>query len=95
MGFGHGWQQNDWGGEFGSASDLDQAAPRNPVYLTAKSLHAGWANSAALKLAGITVNTPDPQNGKILRDDSRTADRNPARIGHVAARIRHAAAHPG
>ena len=44
----------------------DQAAPRNPVYLTAKSLHAGWANSAALKLAGITVNTPDPENGKIL-----------------------------
>lgn len=65
---GHGWQQNDWGGEFGSANDLDQAAPRNPVYLTAKSLHAGWANSAALKLVGITVNTPDPENGKILRD---------------------------
>jgi predicted amidohydrolase YtcJ len=65
---GHGWQQNDWGGEFGSVNDLDQAAPRNPVYLTAKSLHAGWANSAALKLAGITVNTPDPENGKILRD---------------------------
>ncbi|PKN94926.1 MAG: amidohydrolase [Chloroflexi bacterium HGW-Chloroflexi-6] len=65
---GHGWQQNDWGGEFGIASDLDQAAPHNPVYLTAKSLHAGWANSATLKLAGITVNTPDPENGKILRN---------------------------
>jgi hypothetical protein len=67
---GHGWQQNDWGGEFGSAADLDAAAPNNPVYLTAKSLHAGWANSAALRMAGVTRNTPDPQNGKIVRDES-------------------------
>lgn len=65
---GHGWQQNDWGGEFGSAADLDATASHNPVYLTAKSLHAGWANSAALALAGITSATPDPENGKILRD---------------------------
>ncbi len=65
---GHGWQQNDWGGEFPCAADLDSVAPRNPVYLSAKSLHAGWANSAALRAAGITAATPDPQNGKILRD---------------------------
>lgn len=65
--FGHGWQQNDWGGEFGSARDLDEVAPRNPVYLTAKSLHAGWANSAALNLARIGPDTPNPENGKILR----------------------------
>lgn len=65
---GHGWQQNDWGGQFGSAQELDEAAPRNPVYLSAKSLHAGWTNSAALKLAGITAQTADPLNGKILRD---------------------------
>jgi len=65
---GHGWQQNDWGGEFPTAAQLDSAAPRHPVYLTAKSLHAGWVNSAALKLAGITASTPDPENGKIVRD---------------------------
>ena len=70
---GHGWQQNDWGGQFGSAQDLDEAAPRNPVYLSAKSLHAGWANSAALKLAGITSQTPDPLNGKILRNTAGQA----------------------
>jgi len=64
---GHGWQQNDWGGEFPSAADLDAAAPRNPVYLTAKSLHAGWANTQALNLAGIDASTPNPLNGKILR----------------------------
>jgi predicted amidohydrolase YtcJ len=65
---GHGWQQNDWGGKFPTAAQLDAIAPYYPVYLTAKSLHAGWADSAALKLAGITAATPDPINGKIIRD---------------------------
>src|SRR5512142_3448080 len=51
---GHGWNQNVWGA-WPSASDLDRRVPDQPVYLTAKSLHAAWANSAALKLAGITA----------------------------------------
>lgn len=50
------------------ASELDAIAPNNPVYLTAKSLHAGWVNTAAMKLANITASTPDPQNGQIQRD---------------------------
>ncbi len=74
---GHGWQQNDWppdsagtsDGQFPSAADLDAIAPDQPVYLTAKSLHAAWANSSALRLAGIGSGTPDPVNGKILRDE--------------------------
>jgi predicted amidohydrolase YtcJ len=66
---GHGWNQNLWTNGFGFASDLDRLAPDNPVYLTAKSLHAGWANSIALKLAGITSNTPDPAGGQILRGE--------------------------
>lgn len=64
---GHGWNQNDWGG-WPTASDLDAIAPHQPVYLTAKSLHAAWANSAALRLAGIQPNSPDPANGCIQRD---------------------------
>jgi predicted amidohydrolase YtcJ len=65
---GHGWNQNEWGG-FGTASDLDRVAPYNPVYLTAKSLHAGWANSAALRLADISPSTPDPPGGYLQRDE--------------------------
>ena len=67
---GHGWNQNDWNPSSGwpSAADLDLVAPLNPVYLTAKSLHAAWANSAALKIAGITESTPDPKDGAIQRD---------------------------
>lgn len=64
---GHGWNQNVWG-TWPSASELDAIAPHNPVYLTAKSLHAAWANTAALKLTNITAQTPDPQNGRIQRD---------------------------
>ncbi|NOZ00080.1 MAG: amidohydrolase [Chloroflexi bacterium] len=65
---GHGWNQNIWPEGFGAVADLDAIAPRNPVFLTAKSLHAAWANSAALKLAHITKSTPDPKNGEIQRD---------------------------
>ena len=65
---GHGWNQNIWPEGFGSITELDQVAPHIPVYLTAKSLHAAWVNSAALRLAGIDEHTPDPQDGIIVRD---------------------------
>ena len=67
---GHGWNQNTWGGEWPSAQTLDAIAPENPVQLTAKSMHASWVNSTALKLAGIGPSTPDPINGRIQRDAS-------------------------
>lgn len=66
---GHGWNQNDWPEGFGSAADLDAIAPHHPVYLTAKSLHAAWANSAALRLAGLSAQSPDPPGGRIQRDE--------------------------
>jgi len=72
---GHGWNQNEWlpsssggGGQWPTTADLDALAPANPVYLTAKSLHAAWVNTAALKIAGITNETPDPKDGVIQRD---------------------------
>lgn len=67
---GHGWNQNDWQEGFGTKELLDQVSPRNPVYLTAKSLHAGWANTEALREAGITDHTPDPAGGQIQRTSS-------------------------
>lgn len=71
---GHGWNQNDWlgpfsGGEFPTAADLDAVAPHHPVFLTAKSLHCGWANSAALRAAGIDCTTPDPADGSICHNE--------------------------
>jgi predicted amidohydrolase YtcJ len=67
---GHGWNQNVWPEGFGSAQELDAAAPQNPVYLSAKSLHAGWANTAALRLAGLQDSSPDPLDGKLQRDEA-------------------------
>jgi predicted amidohydrolase YtcJ len=47
---------------------LDDVVPDRPVYLVAFDGHSSWANSKALQLAGITRQTPDPPNGKIVRD---------------------------
>lgn len=69
---GHGWNHNEWSisGEWPTASELDAIAPNNPVYLTAKSLHAAWTNTSALNQAGITSDTPNPKDGAIQRADS-------------------------
>ncbi|MEP7347649.1 MAG: amidohydrolase family protein, partial [Gemmatimonadaceae bacterium] len=48
-----------------TAKDLDPATPNNPVYLNHSTGHFGVANSAALKLAHITKETPDPPGGTI------------------------------
>jgi predicted amidohydrolase YtcJ len=52
---------------------LDAVVPDRPVFLVAFDGHSSWANSKALALAGITRNTPDPPNGKIVRDASGEA----------------------
>ena len=65
---GQGWTQALWaGGAFPDKSDLDAVAPDNPVTLSAKSGHAAWVNSSALRRAGITSATSDPPGGKIER----------------------------
>jgi hypothetical protein len=66
---GHGWNQNQWT-RYGNRLDLDQISYENPIYLTAKSLHAGWANSKALKIAGINKDTYNPPGGEIQFDSS-------------------------
>lgn len=66
---GFGWNHNVWGGRFPTAADLDQVAPEHPVILTAKSGHAAWANSLALRMAQVTAQTADPPGGTIVRDE--------------------------
>jgi predicted amidohydrolase YtcJ len=48
--------------------DLDPVSPDHPVYLVHVSGHLAALNSAALKLAGITRDSRDPQGGVIERD---------------------------
>jgi len=66
---GRGWNQENWKlGRFPTAAELDAVVSDRPVWLERVDGHAGWANSRALALAGITKATPDPAGGKIVRD---------------------------
>jgi predicted amidohydrolase YtcJ len=68
---GRGWNQVLWPvREFPNASQIDAVVSDRPVWLRRIDGHAGWANSAAMKLAGIDADTPDPVGGKIIRDDN-------------------------
>jgi predicted amidohydrolase YtcJ len=63
------WDQSLWpGGEFPTAAVLDLVAPHRPVWLTRVDGHAGWANSEAMRRAGINKDTKAPSDGQIVRD---------------------------
>lgn len=65
---GSGWNQERWKlGRFPTAAELDAAVGDRPVWLERVDGHAGWANSRALALAGITAETRDPAGGRIER----------------------------
>ena len=66
---GGGWNQVIWKlGRFPTAKELDSVVADRPVWLSRVDGHAAWANSAAMKLAGITRDTRDPPGGRIERD---------------------------
>ncbi|HEX8222614.1 MAG TPA: amidohydrolase [Allosphingosinicella sp.] len=63
---GRGWNQETWGlGRFPTAAELDAAVKDRPVWLGRVDGHAGWANSEAMKEAGITGRTASPAGGRI------------------------------
>jgi len=65
---GRGWNQETWGlGRFPTAAELDAAVADRPVWLERVDGHAGWANTAAMTVAGITAATADPPGGRIER----------------------------
>jgi len=67
--FGRGWIETGWPEKrFLQASDIDAVAPDNPVILERADGHAMTANTAALRLAGISEATPVPFGGAINRD---------------------------
>lgn len=65
---GRGWDQNDWVTKaYPTKASLDAVLPTTPVYLTRVDGHAAWVNSEALRRAGITATTQDPEGGRIER----------------------------
>ena len=69
---GRGWNQEKWGlGRFPTAADLDVAVADRPVWLERVDGHAGWANSRAIEIAGITAATKSPAGGRIEMVDGK------------------------
>ncbi|MEA2174284.1 MAG: hypothetical protein QOD00_1876 [Blastocatellia bacterium] len=66
---GRGWIETFWQPPvFPTRADLDKISPDNPVFLTRADGHGAVANSLALKIAGVTKETPNPFGGEILKD---------------------------
>ncbi|WP_394653282.1 amidohydrolase [uncultured Sphingomonas sp.] len=63
---GGGWNQEVWNlGRFPTAAEIDAVLSDRPVWLQRADGHAGWANSAAMRAAGITAKTVSPAGGRI------------------------------
>ncbi|MCS6885231.1 MAG: amidohydrolase [Acidobacteriota bacterium] len=68
---GRGWIETFWSPPvFPTSRDLDSVVSDKPVVLYRADGHAAVVNTVALKLSGISRDTPDPFGGKILRNDS-------------------------
>jgi predicted amidohydrolase YtcJ len=65
---GAGWYMDAFPGGIPTSADLDEVTGDRPAFLINRDHHGGWANSAALRRAGIDAGTPDPPDGRIERD---------------------------
>jgi len=63
------WDHQLWpGAPLPTRELIDRYTPNTPVFVNRLDGHMSLANSLALKLAGITKDTPDPPGGAIVRD---------------------------
>ncbi len=56
-------------------TDLDEAVPRNPVMVRHRGGHTAVYNSKAFAVAGVTVETPDPEGGAFYRENGELTGR--------------------
>src|SRR5208282_2050868 len=70
---GGGWTMSAFPGGLPAAADLDSVTGGRPAFLPNRDHHSAWVNTAALRLAGIDADTPDPIDGRIERDESGQA----------------------
>ena len=87
---GGGWSMDHYPGGAPIRALLDEVVPDRPVLLLSRDHHSTWANSAAIRLAGIDASTPDPADGRIERE----ADGSPAGTFHEGAGDLFAAVRP-
>ncbi len=65
---GKGWLYMAFPGGMPDRAQLDAVVPDRPTFMGCFDGHTGWANTAALQLAGIDRDTADPPDGVIVRD---------------------------
>lgn len=65
---GGGWALDLFEGGSPTAARLDALVPDRPALLLNADHHGAWANTLALRAAGIDASTPDPADGRIDRD---------------------------
>lgn len=63
------WDHDNWpGGDLPTKELIDAFTSQTPVFVNRYDGHMALANSLALKIAGVTKDTPDPPGGSIVRD---------------------------
>ena len=63
------WDETKWTpAQLPTKELIDPVTPNTPVFVNRYDGHMALANSAALRLAGVTAKTPDPPGGTIVRD---------------------------
>jgi predicted amidohydrolase YtcJ len=67
---GRGWAYGSFPGGMPHRRWLDEVVSDRPALMVGYDGHTAWANSKALALAGITRDTPDPEHGGIVHDES-------------------------
>lgn len=67
---GRGWVYSAFPDGLPHRRQLDAVIPDRPAWLRCYDGHTGWANSAALRAAGIDRHTVGPATGVVVRDES-------------------------
>jgi hypothetical protein len=63
------WDETKWTpAQLPTKELIDPISGETPVFVSRYDGHMGLANSAALRLAGVTAQTPDPPGGVVVRD---------------------------
>jgi predicted amidohydrolase YtcJ len=63
------WDHEQWGGELPRRDWIDSVTPNNPVWVNRLDGHMSLANSATLRVAGVTKATAEVAGGTIVRDE--------------------------
>jgi predicted amidohydrolase YtcJ len=66
---GAGWSMDVFPSGNPPKEPLDRVVADRPVRLWSRDGHSVWVNSRALEMAGVTRDTPDPVDGRIVRDE--------------------------